>query len=384
MWPTRRGQTPHHQLAFVFADATSGKHAGHARLPTILRPRRPTHGSVREHHSRVVAARDRGRAGQDAHLRIPQRQGNPLRQGHQQRLAHAHHRRPRLHPALPQHQHHLQCQGLPQRPAHLLHRHPPLRPSHPLHLHHPQPPAHLQRQGLPQLPAHLAFRSPPPLRSTVTRFCDQPIRGTCIIRSALPNCSARAFRSAPPIRVYRTIGITVTTHFDPAICSTSFDNIVLRAAVPGVVPPTAAPTRDPPPTAAPTFDPPPPAVDPGPSNGPNTEERPSVVEDEATVVEEDSMEDGEDGVRVRTGLRGDYTARRNRIWVYERQWARCAAPTRRFGIYTSNMAESTNGAVKSIRRLPPAYLLASMWDYNVKKFHERRAEARARDDYFTE
>ncbi|CAI5946906.1 unnamed protein product [Closterium sp. NIES-64] len=111
---------------------------------------------------------------------------------------------------------------------------------------------------------------------------------------------------------------------------------------------------------------------------------PSVVEDEATVVEEDSLEDGEDGVRVRTGFCGDYTARRNRIWVYEKQWARCAAPTRRVGIYTSNMAESTNGAVKSIRRLPPAYLLASMWDYNVKKFHERREEARARDDYFTE
>ncbi|CAI5965301.1 unnamed protein product [Closterium sp. NIES-64] len=48
------------------------------------------------------------------------------------------------------------------------------------------------------------------------------------------------------------------------------------------------------------------------------------------------------------------------------------------------MVESTNGAVKSIRRLPPAYLLASMWDYNVKKLHERREEARARDDYFTE
>ncbi|CAI5993725.1 unnamed protein product [Closterium sp. NIES-64] len=48
------------------------------------------------------------------------------------------------------------------------------------------------------------------------------------------------------------------------------------------------------------------------------------------------------------------------------------------------MAESTNGAVKSIWRLPPTYLLASMWDYNVKKFHERREEARAQDDYFTE
>ncbi|CAI5468051.1 unnamed protein product [Closterium sp. Yama58-4] len=209
----------------------------------------------------------------------------------------------------------------------------------------------------PSLAAPHPSAAPP--RASATRPSAAPASSAapCPPAVRMPSATPRPATTARP-----SATPSPSTPFDPSAASAAclnFDNIVLRAAVPGVVPPTeapireppptATPTRQPPPTAAATRDPPPPTVDPGTALGQTNEERPSVVEDEAKVVEEDSLEDA-----------------------------------RRFGIYTSNMAESTNGAVKSIRRLPPAYLLASMWDYNVKKFHERREEARARDDYFTE
>ncbi|CAI5468605.1 unnamed protein product [Closterium sp. Yama58-4] len=269
------------------------------------------------------------------------------------------------------------------------------------------PPSAAQSRASATHPSAAPASSAAPCPPAVPRPTATPRPATMEGPSATPSPS-----TPPSCRNNRTIffpaGATTTATFYTGWRGTAscfnFGIIVMRVTVPGVAPPTEAPTRDPPPTAAParqppptaaparqppptaaaTRDPPPPNVDPGTPLGTTNEATPSVVEDEATVVEEGSLEDGEDGVRVRTGLRGDCTARRNRIWVYEKQWARCAAPTRRFGIYMSNMAESTNGAVKSIHRVPPAYLLASMWDYNVKKFHERREEAKARDDYFTE
>ncbi|CAI5954335.1 unnamed protein product [Closterium sp. NIES-65] len=77
---------------------------------------------------------------------------------------------------------------------------------------------------------------------------------------------------------------------------------------------------------------------------------------DAERVDSDTMEEGA-AIIVRTGQDGPRNKRRKKITVFIKQWARCYAPTCRFGIYSSQMVESINNAIKKIRILPVGFLL---------------------------
>ncbi|CAI5536897.1 unnamed protein product [Closterium sp. Naga37s-1] len=72
---------------------------------------------------------------------------------------------------------------------------------------------------------------------------------------------------------------------------------------------------------------------------------------DAERVDSDTMEEGA-AIIVRTGQDGPRNKRRKKNTVFIKQWARCYAPTCRFGIYSSQMVESINNAIKKIRILP--------------------------------
>ncbi|CAI5993235.1 unnamed protein product [Closterium sp. NIES-64] len=94
--------------------------------------------------------------------------------------------------------------------------------------------------------------------------------------------------------------------------------------------------------------------------------------------------DGGPGIHVRTGFYRNRRGSSYRIGgIMLMHWARLFAVTLRFGIYTSNAAESINSAVRGIRMLPPTWLLASLWDWSRDKWYERKEKARCRDEYLT-
>ncbi|CAI5479649.1 unnamed protein product [Closterium sp. Yama58-4] len=118
------------------------------------------------------------------------------------------------------------------------------------------------------------------------------------------------------------------------------------------------------------------------------EEEPGYEDDEDVPGEGvpgagDVEDEEEGGIHVQTGFHRNRQGSRYRIGGIQLvHWARFAA-TRRYGIYTSNVAETLNGAIKKIRMLPPTWLLASLWDWFRDKWYEHRAEAWRRDDHLT-
>ncbi|CAI5473508.1 unnamed protein product [Closterium sp. Yama58-4] len=88
--------------------------------------------------------------------------------------------------------------------------------------------------------------------------------------------------------------------------------------------------------------------------------------------------------RARTGFHHNKAGSKYRIGIHPKHWARVYARTARYGIYTSNAAESVNSAIRPIRQLPPVYLIAALWDWYRKKMYERGARARARTEYLTD
>ncbi|CAI6011212.1 unnamed protein product [Closterium sp. NIES-65] len=100
--------------------------------------------------------------------------------------------------------------------------------------------------------------------------------------------------------------------------------------------------------------------------------------------DEAADDEGEPGIHVRTGFYRNRRGSSYRIGgIMLLHWARLFAVTLRFGIYTSNAAESINSAVRGIRMLPPTWLLASLWDWSRDKWYERKEKARCRDEYLT-
>ncbi|CAI5993353.1 unnamed protein product [Closterium sp. NIES-65] len=123
-----------------------------------------------------------------------------------------------------------------------------------------------------------------------------------------------------------------------------------------------------------------------PAQGPD---EPACEDDPVPVdAREDGDEaadgEGEPGIHVRTGFYRNRRGSSYRIGgIMLLHWARLFAVTLRFGIYTSNAAESINSAVRGIRMLPPTWLLASLWDWSRDKWYERKEKARCRDEYLT-
>ncbi|CAI5936364.1 unnamed protein product [Closterium sp. NIES-64] len=76
---------------------------------------------------------------------------------------------------------------------------------------------------------------------------------------------------------------------------------------------------------------------------------------DAERVDSDTMEEGA-AIIVRTGQDGPRNKRRKKITIFIKQWARCYALICRFGIYSSQMVESINNAIKKIRILPVSYM----------------------------
>ncbi|CAI5495022.1 unnamed protein product [Closterium sp. Naga37s-1] len=124
----------------------------------------------------------------------------------------------------------------------------------------------------------------------------------------------------------------------------------------------------------------------GPAQGvdePAFEEDP-VPEDAQEDGDVPNDGDGEPGIHVRTGFYRNRRGSSYRIGgIMLLHWARLFAVTLRFGIYTSNATESINSAVRSIRMLPPTWLLASLWDWFRDKWYARQENARQRDEYLT-
>ncbi|CAI7902065.1 unnamed protein product [Closterium sp. NIES-54] len=75
---------------------------------------------------------------------------------------------------------------------------------------------------------------------------------------------------------------------------------------------------------------------------------------DAQREDSDNMEEGANIV-VRTGQDAPRYKRKKKFTVFIKQWALCYAPTCRFGIYSSQMVESINNAIKKIRILPVSY-----------------------------
>ncbi|CAI5994552.1 unnamed protein product [Closterium sp. NIES-65] len=123
-----------------------------------------------------------------------------------------------------------------------------------------------------------------------------------------------------------------------------------------------------------------------PAQGPD---EPACEDDPVPVdAREDGDEaadgEGEPGIHVRTGFYRNRPGSSYRIGgIMLLHWARLFAVTLRFGIYTSNAAESINSAVRGICMLPPTWLLASLWDWSRDNWYERKEKARCRDEYLT-
>ncbi|CAI5483878.1 unnamed protein product [Closterium sp. Yama58-4] len=64
--------------------------------------------------------------------------------------------------------------------------------------------------------------------------------------------------------------------------------------------------------------------------------------------------------RARTGFHQNKAGSKYRIGIHPKHWARVYASTARYGIYTSNAAESVNSAIRPIRQLPLVYLIAAL------------------------
>ncbi|CAI5960698.1 unnamed protein product [Closterium sp. NIES-65] len=99
---------------------------------------------------------------------------------------------------------------------------------------------------------------------------------------------------------------------------------------------------------------------------------------------EAGVANGEHTTRVRTGFRQNKRGTRKKLGINLVHWTRIKAPTRRFGIFTSNAAEQVNSSIVPIRRLPVCPLLGGLWDWYRNRYCERKMAARERTALLTE
>ncbi|CAI5956961.1 unnamed protein product [Closterium sp. NIES-65] len=94
--------------------------------------------------------------------------------------------------------------------------------------------------------------------------------------------------------------------------------------------------------------------------------------------------EGEHTARVRTWFRQNKRGTRKKLGINLIHWTRIKAPTRRFGIFTSNALEQVNSSIMPIRRLPVCPLLGGLWDWYRNRYCERKMAARERTALLTE
>ncbi|CAI5495838.1 unnamed protein product [Closterium sp. Naga37s-1] len=112
------------------------------------------------------------------------------------------------------------------------------------------------------------------------------------------------------------------------------------------------------------------------------------VQAEAGVDDDDNtpdtgVADGDHTIHVRTGFRQNKRSTRKNLGINLVHWTRLKAPTRRFGIFTSNAAEQVNSSIVPIRRLPVTLMLGVLMDSYRNRYCERKMAALERTDLLT-
>ncbi|CAI7895047.1 unnamed protein product [Closterium sp. NIES-54] len=113
------------------------------------------------------------------------------------------------------------------------------------------------------------------------------------------------------------------------------------------------------------------------------------VQAEAGVDDDDNtpdsdVADGDHTTHVRTGFRQNKRGTRKKLGINLVHWTRLKAPTRRFGIFTSNAAEHVNSSIMPIRRLPVTPMLGGLMDWYRNRYCEHKMVALERTDLLTE
>ncbi|CAI5521358.1 unnamed protein product [Closterium sp. Naga37s-1] len=113
------------------------------------------------------------------------------------------------------------------------------------------------------------------------------------------------------------------------------------------------------------------------------------VQAEAGVDDDDNtpdsgVADGDHTTHVRTGFRQNKRGTRKKLGINLVHWTRLKAPTRRFGIFTSNASEQVNSSIVPIRRLPMTPMLGGLMDWYRNRYCERKMAALERTDLLTE
>ncbi|CAI7788450.1 unnamed protein product [Closterium sp. NIES-54] len=86
---------------------------------------------------------------------------------------------------------------------------------------------------------------------------------------------------------------------------------------------------------------------------------------------ESGVADGDHTTRMRTGFRQNKRGTRKKLGINLVHWTRLKAPTRRFGIFTSNAAEQVNSSFVPIRCLPVTPLLGGLMDWYRNRYSVR-------------
>ncbi|CAI5525128.1 unnamed protein product [Closterium sp. Naga37s-1] len=94
--------------------------------------------------------------------------------------------------------------------------------------------------------------------------------------------------------------------------------------------------------------------------------------------------DGDHSTHVRTGFRQKKRGTRKKLGINLVHWTRLKAPTRRFGIFTSNAAEQVNSSIVPNRRLPVTPMLGGLMDWYRNRYCECKMAALERTDLLTE
>ncbi|CAI5498584.1 unnamed protein product [Closterium sp. Naga37s-1] len=122
------------------------------------------------------------------------------------------------------------------------------------------------------------------------------------------------------------------------------------------------------------------ADDPAPAEG----NQAGADEDADDNTPEAGVAEGDHTTRVRTGFGQNKRGTRKKLGINLVHWTRIKAPTRRFGIFTSNAAEQVNSSIVPIRRLPVTPLLGGLMDWYRDRYCERKMAARERTALLTE
>ncbi|CAI7799475.1 unnamed protein product [Closterium sp. NIES-54] len=113
------------------------------------------------------------------------------------------------------------------------------------------------------------------------------------------------------------------------------------------------------------------------------------VQAEAGVDNDDNtpdsgVADGDHTTHVRTGFRQNKRGTRKKLGINLVHRNRLKAPTRRFGIFTSNAAEQVNSSIVPIRRLPVTPMLGGLMDWYRNRYCECKMAVLERTDLLTE